>query len=251
MTLHTLALLAGIDEFVRSAIASLGWPAEGVVRLLLAVCCGGLIGFEREVRVRQAGFRTLILVSLGSALAMIISIRLAAVDWPHQPGNVVVSVDPGRIAYGIMTGVGFLGAGTIIERGGKARGLTTAAAIWCVAAIGMSMGFGLYVLGFAATLLVLAALWILDYFELIIPVRRVRTVTVRVPYHPRVIHDVRAKFAAFNLSVEESAMRRTEGNDAYCDVELRLVYNNADDYDAFEAKLAETGGLEVRASREL
>ena len=96
--------------------AGFDWPAEYVARLLLACVCGGLIGLERELRGRQAGFRTNLLVCVGSALTMLISITFASRSWPHDP-DVTIRIDPARIAYGIMTGVGFLGAGTIVKNG--------------------------------------------------------------------------------------------------------------------------------------
>src|SRR5438874_1962226 len=90
-----------------------------------------------------------------------------------------IHIDPARIAYGVMTGVGFLGAGAIVRFGGSVRGLTTAAAMWCVAAIGLAMGFGMYVVGALAAVITVSALWLLDYFEDWIPKTRYRTVTVR------------------------------------------------------------------------
>lgn len=246
-----LALLSGLDETLRLWIASLGWPAEGVVRLLLAVLAGGLIGFERESRNRGAGFRTMILVCLGSALVMIISTRFAFYDWPAQTaGDNRLTIDPGRIAYGIMTGVGFLGAGTIIERRGRARGLTTAAAIWCVAAIGMAMGFGQYMLGVTTTLLVLVALWLLDYAEEWIPTKRTRTVTVRVPYEPLVLQTVVEKFTTRGINVERADLRRLDHDDAHADITLTLLYRRRRDYLAHEARLAAESGLDLRESAE-
>ena len=107
-------------------------------RLLLACLLGGLIGFEREFHGREAGFRTHILVCLGSALFMVISFQMS-----HIYGH-LGNVDPSRIASGIVTGVGFLGAGAILRDRGNIRGLTTASSIWASCAVGMSAGAGLY-----------------------------------------------------------------------------------------------------------
>src|SRR3954466_14742041 len=120
---------------------SLGSPVEDVVRLMLAAVFGGLVGIEREVRGRQAGFRTCLLVCVGSALVMLVSIEFARHSWTHQP-NVNINIDPARIAYGVMTGIGFLCAGVIVKGNTGIHGLTTAAGMWCVAAIGLSIGFG-------------------------------------------------------------------------------------------------------------
>src|SRR5215211_6125047 len=135
----------------------LQWPLEPLIRLVIAALAGGLVGLEREVRGRQAGFRTNMLVCLGSALVMIVSIHFASFAWEHQPG-INVNVDPARIAYGVMTGIGFLGAGTILHHRGAVRGLTTAAAMWCVAAIGLAAGVGMYIVTALAAAIVLGAL---------------------------------------------------------------------------------------------
>jgi putative Mg2+ transporter-C (MgtC) family protein len=127
------------------------------LRLSFACGLGALIGFEREIRDREAGIRTHLLVSLGSGLFTIVS----AYGF-HEflvGGGAVVRADPTRIAAQIVTGIGFLGAGAIIREGLSVRGLTTAATLWVVAAIGMACGAGYYWPAAATTLLTLAALW--------------------------------------------------------------------------------------------
>jgi len=118
---------------------------------------GALIGFERELRDREAGVRTHLLVSLGSALFTIVS-AYGFHEFLVNGGN-VVRADPSRIAAQIVTGIGFLGAGAIIREGLSVRGLTTAATLWVVAAIGMGCGAGYYWPAAAATVLTLVALW--------------------------------------------------------------------------------------------
>ena len=125
-----------------------------ILRLVLSVVFGGLVGIEREVHGRAAGLRTHILVSLGSALFMITSLLVGA-SYGH-----LGSVDPSRIAAGVVTGIGFLGAGAIIRFGISIRGLTTAASIWAVAAIGLAVGAGLYIAAGTATLLVVVVLFL-------------------------------------------------------------------------------------------
>ena len=123
----------------------------------MACALGAAIGFEREIRDREAGVRTHLLVSLGSALFTVVS----AYGF-HEflaSGDNVVRTDPTRIAAQIVTGIGFLGAGAIIREGLSVRGLTTAATLWVVAAIGMACGAGYYWPAAAATLLTLFALW--------------------------------------------------------------------------------------------
>ena len=130
--------------------------AEALLRLLVAAGLGGAIGLERELRDHEAGFRTHLLVSLGACVFTLVS-AYAWTDWTFSTQSGVV-FDPTRIAAQIVTGIGFLGAGAIIVRGISVRGLTTAATLWVVAAIGMAAGTGYYEVGIAAAALVLVSL---------------------------------------------------------------------------------------------
>jgi putative Mg2+ transporter-C (MgtC) family protein len=121
---------------------------EMILRLLLAAVLGGIIGAQREWSRKPAGVRTLALISIGSALFSIVS----------EMG--FVGGDPSRIAAGIVTGIGFLGAGAILHRQGGVEGLTTAAAIWSTAGIGLATGAGLYWIAVAVTAIVIAILFI-------------------------------------------------------------------------------------------
>lgn len=154
------------------------WRAEAVIRLLVAAGLGALIGLEREQHGRSAGLRTHLLVALGSAMAMIVSLHFGQVYAGSDPS---IRVDPARVAYGVMAGVGFLGAGAIIQYGAGVRGLTTAASLWCSAAIGLGAGFGMFWIGLVATLIVLFALVVLDFAEHLIPVKASRKVSIVVP----------------------------------------------------------------------
>jgi len=130
---------------------------EIAFRLGLAALLGGAIGVERELRDREAGIRTHLLVSLGSALFTLVSAY--GFNEFLVSGDTVVRADPSRIAAQIVTGIGFLGAGAIIRDGLSVRGLTTAATLWTVAAIGMACGAGYYWPAVAATALTILALW--------------------------------------------------------------------------------------------
>ena len=125
------------------------------LRLALGLVLGAIIGFERELHRQPAGFRTHSLVSLGAALFTIVSAFGFRGDL----------VDPTRIAAQIVSGIGFIGAGTILQYRGHIRGLTTAASLWSVAAVGTAAGAGLYVLAMMATLLILVILSLLDRVE--------------------------------------------------------------------------------------
>jgi putative Mg2+ transporter-C (MgtC) family protein len=139
--LHFLSFLA--------VIPSLSWP-HVLLRLLVAALLGGAIGFERELRERQAGLRTHLVVSVGAALFTLVS-AYGFREFMVQGGS-LVRTDPTRIAAQIVSGIGFLGAGAIIRQGLSVRGLTTAATLWLVAAIGMASGAGYYSAAVIATL---------------------------------------------------------------------------------------------------
>jgi putative Mg2+ transporter-C (MgtC) family protein len=130
---------------------------DEILRLLVAAGLGGAVGLEREYREREAGFRTHMLVAVGAAL-----FTIASAYGFHDflvSGDAVVRTDPTRIAAQIVTGIGFLGAGAIIRQGVAVRGLTTAATLWVVAAIGLTTGAGYYSAAIITTLIALISLW--------------------------------------------------------------------------------------------
>lgn len=134
---------------------SVGLQLELALRLTLGLVLGAIIGFERELHRQPAGFRTHSLVALGASLFTIIS----------GYGYTGTGFDPSRITAQIVTGIGFIGAGTILQYRGHIRGLTTAASLWSVAAIGMAAGVGLYSLAVLGAALVLIVLAVLDRIE--------------------------------------------------------------------------------------
>lgn len=137
---------------------------EMIGRLLLASLLGGLIGLEREVHGRPAGFRTHLLVSLGACLFAVSSIEFYRL-FGNFSGHGPLGVDPARIAAQIVPGIGFLGAGAIIREGASIRGLTTAACLWIAAAVGLACGAGMFVISCVVTMISLAALLLLKKVE--------------------------------------------------------------------------------------
>ncbi|MEE8317756.1 MAG: MgtC/SapB family protein [Candidatus Omnitrophota bacterium] len=134
-----------------------------VLRLIIGAILGGLIGFERERHNKRiAGFRTHILVCVGATLIMLTSLYIFDLYGNKAP------VDPGRIAAGVITGIGFLGAGTIIRSNVSVTGLTTAASLWTASGVGLAVGCGFYVAACATTIIVLCALYLLRK----IPIRK-------------------------------------------------------------------------------
>lgn len=136
---------------------------ELFLRILLGTVLGGVIGFERDLRGRSAGLRTHAIVALASATFMVVSTRFSFFQG-YRPGE-LIQVDPSRIASCIVSGIGFLGAGAILRTGFTVRGLTTAAGLWLVAAIGMASGGGMYMVSVFATLLALLTLTVLRRLE--------------------------------------------------------------------------------------
>jgi putative Mg2+ transporter-C (MgtC) family protein len=136
-----------------------------VMRLLVAMLLGGFVGMERQNRGRAAGLRTNILVCLGSA-AIIVAFQKLSLE-VNVGAESVIRMDPARAAAGVITGIGFLGAGTIIKSKDFVRGLTTAASIWVVSAIGVIVGLGELVVAVALTMLVLVSLYALHRLSFI------------------------------------------------------------------------------------
>ncbi len=134
-------------------------PATTIVRLVISLFFGTIVGAERQLRRRDAGIRTFSLICMGSAAAMLVSI------WLPQTYPNFLNGDPGHIAAQVLTGIGFLGAGAIIQSRGSIQGLTTAACIWGMAVIGLAVGAGMYIAAACATVLTLFVLLSLEKLE--------------------------------------------------------------------------------------
>ncbi len=130
-----------------------------LARFLISFFAGTLVGIERETHNQPAGLRTHILISIGATMVMLISIYIPQTFTDFQNG------DPGRIAAQVVSGIGFLGAGAILKFGANVKGLTTAASIWAMAAIGLGVGAGMYTVSIIGVLVVLFALTAMDLFE--------------------------------------------------------------------------------------
>ena len=137
--------------------------SEMILRITLAALLGGVIGFERDIHRRQAGLRTHLIVAMASATFMVVSAHFVYFQ-RYIVGN-LVSVDTSRIAASVVAGVGFLGGGSILRTGATVQGLTTAAGLWLVAAIGLCAGSGMYPESVFVTLLGLLALTVLRVLE--------------------------------------------------------------------------------------
>ena len=207
------------------------------LKFALAIILAGLVGLERERKGRSAGLRTHILVCLGSTLAMVVS-DIIAMQWAEQ--DTTVTLDQGRIAAGIITGVGFLGAGTIINVGSHHRGLTTAALIWFVAALGLAIGGGLYGVAIAATVSALLVVIVLERLARLLPSADRFTLTMGMPHRLGRINEVENFIRAQGYEVVESRLRVSQ-EEQTTDVTLELVtrFTRRARMDELAAKLQE------------
>ncbi len=161
---------------------------EILLRFLLAALWGGIVGAEREYRSKAAGFRTMIMISIGSCFFTIMSQILG------HPGN------EDRIASNIVTGIGFLGAGVISFGDNKVSGITTSATIWSVAAVGMGIGAGYYFAATCASISILIVLAVLPYLERKIDrMNQSKTYTIHCKYSPQIVHELEVVFEKHNL----------------------------------------------------
>lgn len=181
---------------------------EILIRMFMSVFLGGLIGLERErlyvtLRAYSAGFRTHILVCVGAALAMVVSVEL----------HYQFKGDAARVAAQVISGIGFLGAGAILREGYLVRGLTTAASLWAVACIGLAAGAGYYLAAALSTFLVLFALVVLGTIE--DQVRKARhqdVLCIAVCDHPETIHQVGALLEEVGIIRKIEVERQTHEN---------------------------------------
>ena len=190
-------MIADIFTYIYLQITSIEVNTIGAVfKMVLCMLLGAVVGFERKRKGQTAGVRTFSLISMGATLAMLLSIYVPQEYMGLKNG------DPGRIAAQVITGIGFLGAGAIIQMKGSVRGLTTAAGIWMVAIIGMAVGVGMYVLSIVACALILLVLVRLEKVE-----QRVsrgstsRIIRIRTADIIRDIADYRKVLAENNVSL--------------------------------------------------
>jgi len=169
-------------DWLTSLVAAEHWRSEYLLRLLVASVLGAVIGLEREYHGRSAGFRTQLLVGLGSALVMVVSLQFMTLL--AGSSNPSIRADVARAIGGVMGGIGFLGAGVIFRHPLGIRGLTTAASLWCTAAVGLACGAGMYVTAGMTTCIVMFALLILGWLEERLPVRVTKSVTLVISGTP-------------------------------------------------------------------
>lgn len=184
-----------------SLINTLDWQI--IARLILAGILGGFIGLERESHGRPAGLRTHILVCLGASLIMIIS----AYGFSQFAGV----RDPARLAAQVVSGIGFLGAGTIMREGANIRGLTTAASLWVVAGIGLAVGSGSYMPAIITTVLAVGTLTLLDKAERRLISPRALLIEARIVDRPGQLGAIALVLGKFSLSIRDVDIGSVDG----------------------------------------
>lgn len=198
---------------------------EIVIRLILSAIIGGMIGVEREVNNRPAGLRTHILVSVGSALIMLVSI-----DGFNNVG------DPARLASQVVTGVGFLGAGTIIKTGNNIKGLTTAASLWVCSGIGLAIGNGYYLGGITTAGIVLLTLISLTKLERKIIKKNSETLEVTGKNRPGLIGEIGTFLGKNNISIRDVQVIDNESSINNKDSEVMEVHFLINSHSHFNLK---------------
>lgn len=211
------------------------------LRLVAALIIGGLIGLERSYHGRPAGFRTHVLVCLSTSLLMLVTVYEAR--WFPDVALSHISLDPTRMAQGIMTGIGFLGAGTIMKEGLSVRGLTTAASIWITAAIGILIGIGFYFPAILATALTLGTLSILRWLENRIPAQFYAHFVVRFARDEMLPEsEVRALLSTHGFTIADLSYRLDIESDFF-EYRMMISTNQADNASKLTCALSKLGSV--------
>lgn len=206
------------------------------LKLVFALALGGLIGLEREVHKKTAGLRTHMIVCLSSALLMVLSI-----DVPKGTGY---EGDPTRIAAGVMTGIGFLGAGTIIKHGTTVQGLTTAASIWTAAAVGLAVGAGYFMSATLVVLLTLVTLITVQKADTYLHIyKRRATMVIHLEAAPGSIQRLHARFDELRLEVGEFSVDKRWVQTGTMVVQVQLFDTGGKDRSDVAAALLDTQGV--------
>jgi putative Mg2+ transporter-C (MgtC) family protein len=213
---------------------------ELISRLVLAAALGSVIGFERERLSWAAGLRTHMLVCVGSTLIMIVS----AFGFADVLGNQHIVLDPSRIAAQVVSGIGFLGAGSILLRGEIIRGLTTAASLWSVAAIGLAVGGGLYTASIAATIIILIILAGIKPIEKrFITVKQRRQLSMLVERGSMTFHTLHEALGPASPRVKQFVMQQSDDDPQMDEVTITLHRGSSTEYTAICGQLRAIQGV--------
>jgi len=205
-----------------------------VINLFLILFLSGLVGFERERHNRPAGLRTHILVGVGSTILMMISISM----------NVLYEMsDAGRIASQVVSGVGFLGAGTIIKEGFSVKGLTTAASLWATSAIGLAVGANYYFLASVTTLMVIIALFLLNRIEFKMNTKKYKSLKCKVVDKPGVLGNITTIIGNEDVDIKDFTIERREESQNEIWTKFTLQIEKNKNVDNINSNLVDLDGL--------
>ena len=179
-----------------------------LIRIILAAVCGAAIGYERESRFKTAGIRTHIIVSLASALMMVIS-KYGFFDVVTKDS---INLDPSRVAAGVVTAIGFLGAGVIFVRNRTVSGITTAAGVWATVGVGMALGAGMYLVGISATVLMIAVQLLLHHKFRFIKSPAVEQITVKLSGGEAACSSLFRRFREKKIEIVSVKIKREDGD---------------------------------------
>jgi putative Mg2+ transporter-C (MgtC) family protein len=179
---------------------------EALLKILIAVACGGIIGYEREYKNRPAGLRTHILVCVGAALVMIVAHYIYGL----YPEGVV---EPSRMGASVVSGIGFLGAGTIIRERFSVKGLTTAATLWVVACIGLAVGGGYYLMALIVTAAIFIILIVFRSLERVLKIKPSKAkLKITADFSTGLVNEIKATLSEAGLSARETKfIKRNDG----------------------------------------
>jgi len=192
-----------------------------IARLILSALLGGLVGMERENKNRPAGFRTHILVCVGSALVMVTS------EYIFNQYNSLTNLDPARLGAQVISGIGFLGAGTIIRQGASVKGLTTAASLWAVACVGLAAGAGFYWGAFIGAIVIYLTLFSLSKFEKIFERKSSHlSVCIEMVNRPGQIGEIGLLLGKYDVSIRNIQFLNdvAEEEDSLLQISLKLPH---------------------------
>ncbi|GLI50743.1 magnesium transporter MgtC [Tepidanaerobacter syntrophicus] len=191
---------------------------EATIRILLSIILGGIVGFEREKVGKPAGLRTHILVCMGSTMTMLVSLFM----FYQFQGK--TNLDPARISAQVISGIGFLGAGTIILEGPTVKGLTTAATLWVVATIGLTIGIGFYYIAILSTAIIFLVLGTFSKFEnIILKKHRAKTLVIVFKNSSSSLSKVASILKGINISLNETQLDFSEDSSVTLSIKLPKI----------------------------
>lgn len=197
---------------------SMEFELEAMLRIFLAGVCGGLIGLERSRRQKEAGIRTHIVVCMGAALMMVVS-KYGFFDVISYDG---ISLDASRIASNIITGVSFLGAGSIFIRSDSIRGLTTAAGVWATSGVGLAIGSGLYIIAVFSTAMIIVTQILLHHFTVSYDAMSCGSITLILKGEKPALSEIRKEMEKYDILIQGMSVKKNASDELAVNLSIRM-----------------------------